>query len=78
MVWRDFLALPEERALAIAGDPLRTNWVTGAAGGHASREEALEAALGECGRRRLRHRMRAPCQPYAVGAEIVWTGPRPK
>jgi hypothetical protein len=61
--------------LAIAGDPLRDNWVTGSAGGYLSREEALDAALGECGRQRARHRMRAPCQPYAVGSEIVWQGP---
>jgi hypothetical protein len=74
-VWRDFVALPEERALAIAGDPLGEIWVTGAAGGQVSRELALDAALGECGRRRARHRMQAACVPYAVGEEIVWAGP---
>jgi len=74
-VWREFLTLPDERALAIAGDPLRDNWVTGSAGGQASREEALDAALGECGRRRAQHRMQAACEPYAVGAEIIWNGP---
>jgi hypothetical protein len=75
-VWRAFVALPEERALAIAGDPLRENWVTGAAGGQASRELALDAALGECGRRRARHRMQAACVAYAVGEEIVGAGPQ--
>ena len=74
-VWRDFLALPEERALAIAGDPRRDRWVTGASGGHASREEAEESALLECRRQRAARRMQAPCQLYAVGDAVVWTGP---
>jgi hypothetical protein len=74
-VWREFLALPEQRALAIAGDPRRDRWVTGASGGHASREEAEESALVECLRRRAQRRMQAPCQIYAVGEEVVWAGP---
>jgi len=72
--WRDFLALPEHRALAVAGDPERI-WVSGASGGQESPEEAEEAALSECNRRRAQRRMQAACQLYAVGEEIVWTGP---
>jgi len=72
--WRDFLALPEHRALAIAGDPERI-WVSGATGGQESPEEAEEAALAECRRRRAQRRMQAACQLYAVGDEIVRTGP---
>src|SRR5262245_32965332 len=32
-VWRWYLTLPAERALAIAGDPRRDRWVIGASGG---------------------------------------------
>ena len=74
-MWHDYLALPGERALAIAGDPRRDRWVTGASGGHPTREEAEDAALAECGRRRAQRRMQDPCQLYAVADEIVWTGP---
>jgi hypothetical protein len=74
-VWHDYLTLPAERALAIAGDPRRDRWVTGASGGHASREEAEERALAECRRRRAQRRMQDACQLYAVGDEIVWSGP---
>lgn len=74
-VWRDFLALPAERALAIAGDPRRDNWVAGASGGHTTREEAETDALVECLRRRRARRLQAACALYAVGDEIVWNGP---
>ena len=74
-VWRDYLDLPTERALAIAGDPRRDRWVTGASGGQMSREEAEDAALAECRRRRAERRMQEACQLYAVGDEIVWAGP---
>jgi hypothetical protein len=73
--WRDFLALPAERALAIAGDPRRDRWVAGASGGHATRGRAEAAALLECQRRRGIRRMRAACALYAVGDEIVWRDP---
>ena len=72
--WRDYQALPEQRALAIAGDPERI-WVSGISGGQESLEEAEEAALSECRRRRAQRRMQAACQLYALGDEIVWTGP---
>jgi len=74
-VWRDFLKLPQERALAIAGDPRRDRWVTGSSGGHVTRGEAEAAALSECQRRRGVSRLQAVCVLYAVGDEIVWRGP---
>ena len=74
-VWRGFVALPAERALAIAGDPRRDRWVTGASGGHATREEAETEALAQCRRRRALRRLQALCVLYAVGDEIVWQGP---
>ena len=71
-LWREYLELPEQRALVIAGDPETSRWVAGASGGQASAEDAEQAALAECRRRRVLRRMRAPCLPYAVGDEIVW------
>jgi hypothetical protein len=74
-VWRDFLALPAERALLIAGDPRRDRWVAGYSGGHATRGQAEAEALLECQRRRGMSRMQAACVLYAIGDEIVWRGP---
>jgi hypothetical protein len=73
--WRDFLALPAERALAIAGDPRRDRWVAGASGGHATRGQAEAEALFECRKWRGMRRLQAACTLYAVGDEIVWRGP---
>jgi hypothetical protein len=72
-LWREFLAVPHERALAIAGDPAR-RWVGAVSGGHASAAEAEREALEACGRRRKARRMQAPCLLYARGDEIVWKG----
>ena len=70
-LWNDFMAMPEARALALAGDPDRL-WVAGATGGHATEEMAEENALAECRRKRLARRMQAPCRLYATGDEVVW------
>jgi hypothetical protein len=73
-IWQEFLELPEERALAIAGDPRHGPWVAGASGGHAIREEAEAEALTRCRMKRRLRRMQAECVIYAVGDEIVWRG----
>jgi hypothetical protein len=70
-LWRAFLEMPPERALALAGDPDR-RWVGAAGGGHASQLEAEKSALAACQRRRAARRMQAPCRLYATGSEIVW------
>jgi len=70
-LWRDYAKMPEERALAIAGDPER-RWVGAASGGYATREMAEDSVLAECMRRRNARRMQEPCRLYAVGDEIVW------
>ena len=72
--WRDYAAMPAERALAIAGDPGRKRWVTGASGGHSSSAAAERAALEHCRVRREARRMQEDCVLYAVGDEIVWRG----
>jgi hypothetical protein len=74
VAWRDYRALPARRALAIAGDPTRDNWVTGASGGHPTSEEAEEEAIAQCRVRRAARRIQAACVLYAVGDEIVWRG----
>ena len=72
--WQDYQKLPVQRALAIAGDPTRDHWVTGASGGHATLEQAEAEALAQCQIRRGARRMQAACVLYAVGDEIVWRG----
>jgi hypothetical protein len=75
-IWRDYRTLPPQRALAVAGELRRNDWVAGASGGHASRGEAEAGALAECAKRRAQRRMQAPCRLYAVGDEVVWTTTR--
>lgn len=71
-LWKQFSALAGERALALSGDPERV-WIGAAVGGQASREDAEQAALEACRRRRIAGRLQTPCRLYAVGDEIVWT-----
>ncbi len=74
VAWRDFVAMPAQRAMAIAGDPQRDRWVFGASGGHATRGQAEAEAIRQCRVRRGMRRMQAACVLYAVGDEIVWRG----
>jgi len=70
-LWRDFVALPRERALALAGDPDGL-WVAGASGGERSEAAAEESALAVCADKRAARRMQDPCRLYATGEKIVW------
>ena len=74
-IWRDYITLPTERAMAIAGDPRRDRWVMGLSGGHKTQEQAEANALSRCRRQRRTRRMQAACVLYAVGDEVVWQGP---
>ena len=74
-IWREYERLPEQRALAVAGSFRSDRWVAGYSGGHASAADAERAALEECRARRVRDREQAMCRLYAIGDEIVWTGP---
>lgn len=47
----------------------------GASGGHDSLAGSEEAAVSACRTRRAARRLRTACVIYAVGDEIVWTGP---
>jgi len=71
-LWRTYREIPSERALAIAGELRRDQWVAGASGGHDSMPEAEAGALAECQKRRVLRRIQAPCSLYAVGDEVVW------
>jgi hypothetical protein len=73
-LWRQFVALPRERALALAGDPDGV-WVAGAAGGAATRKEAEQLALEQCHKKRLARRLQVPCLLYATGEKLVWPYP---
>jgi len=70
-LWRQFLEMPEERAIALAGDPEK-RWVVGVSSGQASLEAAEELALAKCMEQRAQQRMQDPCRLYAAGDEIVW------
>lgn len=70
-LWRDFTRLAPRRALAVAGDP-NSVWVGAAAGGFEVQEDASQAALEECRRKRRERRMQSPCLLYAVGNDVVW------
>jgi hypothetical protein len=74
-IWKEYRALPESRALALAGVPRTDRWVAGFSGGHSSDDAAAESALRECRARRLRQLMPHACKLYALGDEIVWPGP---
>jgi hypothetical protein len=67
--WRSYQALPPHRALAVAGSLRSERWVSGAAGGHATRADAESAALRECRRRRHEQRMQDPCLLHPEGDE---------
>ena len=70
-LWRGYQAMPEERALSLAGNPDNV-WVSGASGGHELQSDADDGALAACAKRRAARRLRVPCLLYARGDEIVW------
>ena len=74
LLWRDYQALPDQRALAVAGDLDTERWVAGLASGHRDRASAREAALAECLAQRRRQRMQSPCKIFSVGSKILWRG----
>jgi hypothetical protein len=70
-MWRRFEALPNERSMAISGNP-DAHWVGAAVGDFATQYEADVAALAQCKRRRTIARLQARCRIYARGDEVVW------
>ncbi len=74
-VWREYLEMPDQRALAIAGDPRKNHWVSAASGGHSTSSAAQENALEQCRLRRRIRRLQPACVLYAIDDQIVWRGP---
>jgi len=70
--WHRYAALPEAKAIAVAGDPHGT-YVSGIAEGEPSVAAAAAHALARCRERRADRRIEAPCRMYGVGREIVDT-----
>ena len=70
-LWSDFSALPQQRALALAGDPDGI-WVAGAGSGEPSPAAAEKTALAACAAKRGARRMQSPCLLYATEEKIVW------
>jgi hypothetical protein len=70
-LWKQYEALPDEKALAIAGDPVGL-WVGGAAGGYDTPTRARHAAIAQCKKQRIARRTQHPCLIYAKGLDVVW------
>ena len=70
--WHDYQALPEHKAMFIAGSPKKNRWVLGMAGGLRSLDAATAAASDECQERRIRQRIQPQCVPYAIGDDVIW------
>jgi hypothetical protein len=70
-LWKTFLSLPQQRALALAGDPDGA-WVAGAGSGESSQAAAENTALAVCAAKRAARRMQSPCLLYATDDKIVW------
>jgi len=70
-MWRQYVKLPDERAMVVAGDPRRL-WVGASAGGAETSDEAVARAMEACKARRLVRRLPGLCRTYALGDEIIW------
>jgi hypothetical protein len=68
--WRDYLWLPGEKAIAVAGD-VEGLYVSGVAHGLASAEAAVREAVARCERRRVDRGIAAACRLYAVGDRLT-------
>jgi hypothetical protein len=65
--WQQYLSLPGEKALAVAGD-LDGVYASGIAQGATSTEAAIAGALAWCEQRRKDRRIGSTCETYAVGS----------
>jgi len=63
--WKRYLALPQFKAMAVAGDTSGA-FVCGTSHGRSSWRDALADAYAECARRRTERAISAPCRPFAV------------
>ena len=68
--WKDYLTLPGEKSLAVAGN-LDGVYASGHGQGAASTASAVREALARCELRRLDRHIPAECETYAVGNQQV-------
>lgn len=68
--WNAYLAMPEPKALAVAGD-LDGVYVSGFAADADSEQHARDKAVRDCEDRRVDRRIADPCRTYAVGDRIT-------
>jgi hypothetical protein len=66
--WQRYLALPEAKAIAVAGD-LRGTYTSGIAWGEPTAGAAESRALARCQERRADRRIEAPCHMHGVDAQ---------
>jgi hypothetical protein len=66
-----YLSLPNQKAMAIAGDP-NLRWVCGYGYASASKGLAQDAALEQCNTRKRSLGPDASCVIYAIGNDVVW------
>lgn len=69
-----YLSLPNQKVMAIAGDP-DGRWVYGYGYAHRSSGQAEVAAIEQCNLRRRSVGPEAECVVYAIGSRVVWEGP---
>lgn len=64
--WKRYVALPQFKAMAVAGD---TNgvYVSGTSHGRSSWQEAIAEAYALCEKRRTERGISTPCRPHAIG-----------
>jgi hypothetical protein len=67
------MAMPSQRALAVAGEISRNRYVATASGGHESSADAQLDALAQCAESGSERGCRS-CRLYAIGDEVVCRG----
>jgi hypothetical protein len=68
--WQRYEALPEAKAIAVAGD-LRGAYVSGIGYGEPTAGAAEARALTRCQERRADRRIEAPCRMHGIGNQVV-------
>lgn len=71
----EYAGKPEKKAIAVAIDP-SGSWAAGYSDSQSSQQEANDGALSGCAQRLSQYNVRAPCELYAVGSEIIGTADR--
>ncbi len=65
------------RSLAVAVDA-QGNWTYGVVEAELTDSRANDKALGACQKSVDERGLQAECKPYALGPDVVWSGPKPR